>query len=167
MDEQMKLLTEWQKRIRKAQKAHYKDAERLKRNKLLLGIPTVILTSLISAGIFTSMSENGNIDTIFINPLFIGLISILATILASLQTFLNYSENKEKHLNAARRLSSLKKEVQQNIITIEKTTEILNQFIEEVRIKWEEIINEAPLISPSNFERFFKKENNSKSKIKK
>ncbi|MDH7445653.1 SLATT domain-containing protein [Aquimarina sp. 2201CG14-23] len=162
MEEQMRLLQEWQQRIRKSQKAHYQDAERLKRNKLYLGIPTVILTSLVSAGVFTSMNDSG--DTIQVNPLFIGLISVLATILVSLQTFLNYAENKEKHLNAARRLSSLKKEVQQNIITIEKTTETLNVFIEEVRLKWEEIINEAPLISSANFDRFFRKKNTTKNK---
>lgn len=160
MEQQMKLLEEWQKRIRKAQKAHYKDAERLKRNKLFLGIPTVILTSLVTAGVFTSMNEN--IEVIRINPLVIGLISVIATILASLQTFLNYSENKEKHLNAARRLSSLKKEVQQNIVTIEKTPETLNGFIDEVRIKWEEIINEAPLISSSIFDRYFRTKKKSK-----
>lgn len=162
MEEQMKLLSEWQKRIRKSQKAHYKDAERLKKNKLYLGIPTVILTSLVSVGVFTSISESQHSGFIEVNPLLVGLISVIATVLASLQTFLNYSENKEKHLNAARRLSSLKKEVQQNIVTIEKTPERLNLFIEEVRVKWEEIINEAPLISPSNFNRFFQKKNDSK-----
>ncbi len=124
MQEQMKLLEEWQKRIRKAQKAQYKDAERLKRNKLYLGIPTVVLASIVSAGVFTSTSEGHN-QLVQIDPLVIGFISMVAAILASLQTFLNYSENKEKHLNAARRLSSLKKEVQQNIITLEKTPKIL------------------------------------------
>ncbi len=163
----MKLLVEWQKRIRKSQKAHYKDAERLKKNKLYLGIPTVILTSLVSAGVFTSISETEYSGSIDINPLLVGLISVIATVLVSLQTFLNYSEKKEKHLNAARRLSSLKKEVQQNIVTLEKTPESLNQFIHEIRIKWEEIINEAPLISPSNFNRFFRKKNNSKNEIQK
>ena len=157
MEKQMKLLEEWQKRIRKSQKAHYKDAERLKRNKLLLGIPTVVLTSIVSAGVFTSISDGSYSGNIEINPLIIGLLSVLVTILASLQTFLNYSEKKEKHLNAARRLSSLKKEVQQNMVTIEKTPEYLNQFIEEVRMKWEEIINEAPLVSSSNFKKFFTK----------
>jgi hypothetical protein len=163
MQEQMKLLEGWQKRIRKSQKAHYKDAERLKRNKLYLGIPTVILTSLVTAGVLTSVVESQN-GLIKVDPLLIGLISMLATIFASLQTFLNYSENKEKHLNAARRLSSLKKEVQQNIVTLEKTPESLNLFIEEVRIKWEEIINEAPLVSASNFDRFFNRKNRTKSK---
>ena len=165
VEEKLKLLSEWKKRIRKSQKAHYKDAERLKRHKLYLGIPTVILTSLVTAGVFTSISETEYTASIDINPLLVGLISVIATILASLQTFLNYSENKEKHLNAARRLSSLKKEVQQNIITIEKTPERLNQFIDYVRIKWEEIINEAPLISSSNFDRFFRKKNNSKNEV--
>ncbi len=44
MEAQLKLLEEWRKRKRTSQKAHYKDAERLKRNKLLLGVPTVSLT---------------------------------------------------------------------------------------------------------------------------
>jgi len=162
MQEQLKLLEDWQRRIRKAQKAHYKDAERFNRYKLYLGIPTVVLTSLVSAGIFTSL--DGTHESIELDPLLIGLISVVATILASLQTFLNYSENKEKHLNAARRLSSLKKEVQQNIITLNKTPATLNIFIEEVRLKWEEIINEAPLVSRRNFKRFFGKKNESKNK---
>ena len=65
-------------------------------------------------------------------------------------------------MNAARKLSSLKKEVQQNLITLEKSDEVYNEFILYVRTKWDEIINEAPLISKSNFMNFFEKKKNKK-----
>jgi hypothetical protein len=161
MEEKVKLLEEWKKRIRNAQKAHYKDAEKLKRNKMLLGLPTVILTTVVGTSVFASINQSSDYDNTYY-PIVVGILSITAAILASLQTFLNYSEKSEKHLNAARKLSSLKKEVQQNLITLEKSDEVYNEFILYVRTKWDEIINEAPLISKSNFMNFFEKKKNKK-----
>ncbi|MDY8135695.1 SLATT domain-containing protein [Aquimarina sp. 2201CG5-10] len=162
MEEKIELLEEWYKRIRNAQRGHYKDAEGLKRNKKLLGLPTVILSTLVGTSVFASLADSSSTGGMYIHPIIIGMLSLLAAIFASLQTFLNYSEKSEKHLNAARKLSSLKKEIQQNLITLERTPENLNEFIIYIRKKWDEIINEAPLISRNNFSKFF--ENKKKPK---
>ncbi|WP_282014041.1 SLATT domain-containing protein [Marinifilum flexuosum] len=161
MEEKTNLLRNWKKRIKKAQKAHYKDAHRLKRNKMLIGIPTVVLTTLVGTGIFASLENSGPEDIVYIHPVVLGILSLFASILASLQTFLNYSEKSEKHLGAARKLSSLKKEIQHNLITIEQSSIEMNEFIQHVREKWDEIINEAPLVSEKNRLLYYeKKESN-------
>ncbi len=164
MEEKINLLKNWKKRIKKAQRAHYKDAHRLKRNKKLIGIPTVILTTIVGTGIFASLQNSSPHDTIYIHPIILGVLSLFASILASLQTFLNYSEKSEKHLNAARKLSSLKKEIQHNLVTLKDYPAEIDEFIQKIREKWEDIINEAPLVSNKNRVQYFEKNNNGKDK---
>lgn len=165
MEEKIILLKKWKKRIKKAQKAHYDDAHRLARNRKILGVPTVILTTLVGTAIFANLKNSHTEDEVYTYYIILGLLSISASILASLQTFLNYSEKSEKHLNAARRLSSLKKEIQHNVITLNESPERINEFLNYIREKWDEIINEAPLVSNKNAILFYK--NKKKKKLSK
>ena len=82
-----KLLEEWRNRAYAAQSAHYLMAERFTRWNYLLGIPVVILSSVVGTAIFSNL--DGRIK--FGNWI-IGSVSILAAILSSLQTFLRLSE---------------------------------------------------------------------------
>lgn len=149
----IQLLKDWYVRIRIAQKGHYQDASQLKRRNRLLGIPVVILTTIVGAGVFASIEKDPSIYA----QLATGLLSLLAATLASLQTFLNYAEKSEKHLNAARKLSGLKKEIEETLIIQMDDKERIMEFVPYVRKIWEEITNEAPLISEKNFKTNFEK----------
>ncbi|OAB78187.1 SLATT domain-containing protein [Cochleicola gelatinilyticus] len=164
MEEKIDLLKKWKKRIKKAQRAHYKDAHRLKRHKMLIGIPTIIFTTLVSTGIIASLESSNPGDAEYFHPIILGCLGLCASILASLQTFLNFSEKSEKHLNAARKLSSLKKEVQHHLIILKESPDTINDFIQHVREKWDEIINEAPLVSKRNALLYYHKDEQKRNK---
>ena len=82
---------------------------------------------------------------------------MLAAALASLQTFLNYSEQSAKHLDAATKLSSLKKEIEEKIVFFEYSEEGIEKYIQGLRERWTQITNEAPLISKQSYEKSFEK----------
>jgi hypothetical protein len=70
-----------------------------------LGIPAVTLSAVAGATIFASVGSDLNLFAV----IGVGLISLLAAVLAALQTFLGYSERAEKHRVAATRYNDLKR----------------------------------------------------------
>jgi len=153
-EQKLELLHNWYRRIRIAQAGHYDDAGRLKRLHLLLGIPVVILSAIVGTGVFASLAEENPSITLRI---VLGITSILAAALASLQTFLNYAEQSARHLDAATKLSSLKKEIEANLVLIPPDSEALDEFIKTVHMKWDTVTTEAPLLSEKAFSGNFKK----------
>jgi ABC-type multidrug transport system fused ATPase/permease subunit len=150
MEEKIKLLDNWYRRIRRAQRGHYVDAARLKNKNLYFGIPVVILSTVVGAFSFIETKEANMTISI---GLAVGFLSISAAVLASLQTFLNFSEKSQQHLVAARQLSSLKKEIEENRILNAHDEKKIDEFINYTRSTWNEITNEAPLISTKVFEK--------------
>ena len=69
--------------------AHYLDAETYKRRNLKLGVTVTILMAVVVTSIFGTLSQNDKIVWLVIAT---GTISVLASILSALQTFLKFSE---------------------------------------------------------------------------
>lgn len=153
-EQKLDLLHKWYKRIRIAQAGHYQDAGRLKRLHLLLGIPVVVLSAIVGTGVFASLAEE-NLSVSW--RIMLGLTSILAAALASLQTFLNYAEQSARHLDAATKLSALKKEIEANLALISPGSEAFDEFIKATHRQWAAITAEAPLLSEKAFTHNFKK----------
>ncbi|MBD1913483.1 MULTISPECIES: SLATT domain-containing protein [unclassified Leptolyngbya] len=153
-EEKFDLLHKWYKRIRIAQAGHYQDARRLKQLHLLLGIPVVVLSAVVGTGVFASLTEENLSVTLRI---FLGLTSILAAALASLQTFLNYAEQSARHLDAATKLSALKKEMEANLVLLSPESETFDEFIKTTHNKWAAVTAEAPLLSEKAFTHNFRK----------
>lgn len=143
----IRLLEKWRKRIRAAHKAHYADACKLDKKHMKLGIIVVSLSTLVSTSSFGYFyMENDNI-TIQVVAF---LLSFAATILAALQTFLNYNEKRTAHIIASTQLSSLKKRIEE-VSTVEKDYKKLTMFIHEVRYEWDMITKIAPLLTQKAF----------------
>ena len=143
----LRLLKNWHIRIRATHKGHYKDAAALMVRQRILGISVVLLTSFVGTGLFVSLTTSAlNENYVLIG----GLISATASILAALQTYLNYPERQTTHLIAATQLSSLKKRIEEKLATEEDVHE-LKVFIREIRVEWNTITSGAPLMSEKNF----------------
>jgi hypothetical protein len=97
--EQSKLLADWGHRANAAQHAHYFLAARLKRSNLWLGIPTVVLSAVVGTSLFATLAQEGGSFPLTLRVV-IGTLSVLAAVLAALQTFLRFSERSEKHVVA-------------------------------------------------------------------
>jgi len=92
-EEAEKLLTDWFRRARESQYIHYECGVRFSRLNYFLGIPAIVLSTAVGTAVFASL-ETSATGT---QKIFVGLISIVAAVLASLQTFLRFSERAEAH----------------------------------------------------------------------
>jgi hypothetical protein len=104
MDE---LLQDWRNRVYAAQSAYYETAEKLHRQNYWLGIPVIVVSSVVGTAIFADWSKDGTLKWI------VGSVSIAAAILASLQTFLKFGENATLHGNAADWFAAIRRDIDQ------------------------------------------------------
>lgn len=98
-----KLLQEWHKRVYAAQTAYYEEAEKLRRRNYQLGIPVVVVSSLVGTAVFSDVGYKW----------LVGSISILAAVMASLQTFLKFGEGATLHGAAADWFSAIRRDIEE------------------------------------------------------
>ena len=101
------LLSNWQHRAAVTQEAHYARSTRLATFNVWLGVPVVALTTFVATSVFATLTEDVRIEL----RIFVGTISALAAVLASLQTFLRFQERAEKHRASAELWASIRREI--------------------------------------------------------
>ena len=108
--EMERLLEEWHRRVYAAQSAYYLVAERLRRRHYYLGIPTVILASVTGTTIFAEVGH-GELSI----PVRLGAasVSILAAVLAGLQTFLRPAQGATEHGFAGDWFAAIRRDIEQ------------------------------------------------------
>lgn len=101
------LLNDWRSRVYASQSAYYSEAERLRRYHYLLGIPVVILSTAVGTSLVTS--PNG---APMLPNLVAGVLSGLAAIMASLQTFFRFGESAALHGSAADWYAAIRRDIE-------------------------------------------------------
>ena len=114
------LLKEWYVRIGIAQKAHQYSVESFEGRSRWLGIPTIVLTTIVGTSVFAALGKQG-VETWL--QIVVGLLSVGAAVLASLQTFLGYSERAERHRVAAAKYGALGRELETFLESPQHTTD--------------------------------------------
>jgi len=84
MNTQKELMQEWYRRVSVTQAAHYYSAGDFGSRKYFLGVPTVILTTLVGTSVFVTLQE----QPAYWVQVLVGLASVAAALLSGLQTFL-------------------------------------------------------------------------------
>jgi hypothetical protein len=137
------LLTRWLKRARESLFSHYTAAENCAKLNRRLGIPVLILTTIVGTSVFASLQQK--VDPIL--QILVGLISVAAAILSGLQTFLGFAERAEKHRMTAARYSALRREIE-FLLTFENNTKLHDpEHLDALRIKIDKLGEEAPSIT--------------------
>jgi len=103
------VLDDWYQRVVVTQRAHYLSADHFGRRKYWLGIPAVVLSTLVGTAVFATVQKQPELWL----QITVGLASVAAALLASLQTFLGYSERAEKHRIAGAKYGALGRELEQ------------------------------------------------------
>jgi hypothetical protein len=103
------LLLKWIRRARESQMSHYDMANLLGKRNRGLGVSVIAITSVIGTTAFLSMIATG-VSTLV--RIFVGLISALASVMASLQTFLRYAERAEEHRAAGARYGAIRRRLE-------------------------------------------------------
>ena len=102
------LLKNWHARVYAAQTAYYEVAERFRRRNYQMGIPVVIVSSLGGTAVFSDFGNKWSIG-----KWLVGSVSILAAVLASLQTFLKFGENATLHGAAADWFAAIRRDIEE------------------------------------------------------
>jgi hypothetical protein len=106
------LLEDWHRRVYAAQSAYYVMAERLRRRHYWLGVPTVILSSVVGTTMFAQLGDTHVSTTVRVLA---GAVSIGAAVLAGLQTFLKPSQAATEHGFAADWFAAIRRDIEELI----------------------------------------------------
>ena len=104
------LLSTWHRRMDACQHAYYLEAERYKRWHFWLGVPAVILSSIVGTAVFATLEKE---SLGIVTRVIIALVSIAAAVLAGLQTFLRLSEMSAAHAQAGDWYAAIKRDIEQ------------------------------------------------------
>jgi hypothetical protein len=109
MNSQSDLLNEWYRRVAVTQYAHYLSANQYGALKLCLGVPAIFLAAVVGTSVFATIEKQPDLWI----RVCVGLASVGAAVLTSLQTFLGYAERAEKHRVAGAKYGALGRELEQ------------------------------------------------------
>ncbi len=102
------LLTQWERRSRESQFCHYEAAKYFAGLNYVLGIPVVVLTCLVGTTVFATLEKSVTLPV----QVAVGSISVLAAVLAGLQTFLRFGERAEKHRSSGALYGSVRRRIE-------------------------------------------------------
>lgn len=103
------LVLEWTRRAREAQIRHYATADRLTGYGRRLGLAVIGITTITGTSAFLSLVATAVSPELRVA---IGMTSIGAAVLASLQTFLRYSERAELHRRAGAQYGAVRRRLE-------------------------------------------------------
>ncbi len=103
----VELLEDWHNRVYAAQAAHYASADRFRLLNYIVGIPSIIFSSVVGTAIFAGLEKNSTPSRL------VASVSILAAVLAGLQTFLRFSERATQHATAGDWFSAVRRDIEE------------------------------------------------------
>jgi hypothetical protein len=137
------LLRNWHSRVYAAQTAYYDVAEQFRRWNYRLGIPVVVVSSLVGAAV---LSDKGS-------KWLVGSVSILAALLASLQTFLKFGENATLHGAAGDWFAAIRRDIEEVLALPPEARGKPKSCLDSIRKE----MNKAGQKSPELSERLWKR----------
>ena len=150
--EQLALLRRWQRGTRVLQVAHILAANHSHRLNRLLGILVVMLTTIVGTSIFASIQ----LQTTIYAKIAVGLLSLAAAVLSSLQLFLRYDDMADSHKDAFARYGELRRELEQYIAFSPNNLNDLSTSIERLRTRWDSTDKESPPLPQNLHDRAIK-----------
>lgn len=132
---QLKMLKKWRARFKRAQIAQNDSGVLCQKLNYWVGIPVIVLATIAGALTFSDLSAQYKLVP--------GFISVLAAVLASIQTFLKFSEKADLHRLAGGHFGELKKEIE-FIINFPPEASVLDSKIDSIRQRSDQLTKESP-----------------------
>ena len=146
------LLRDWARRAGTSSDAHYRLASRLSRSNIRFGVPVVAMTTFVGTSVFATLQHHVNTGL----RVLVGMISVVAAVLASLQTFLRFGERSEKHRFAAEAWASLRREIDEMVAlhpTYLASRGDPKQYLDDLRRRMGEIAQQSPEMGEQGWRR--------------
>ena len=123
------LLERYRLRAHRMARAQYLACKRAQSVHNALGIPVVVLSTVVGTTIFSSLGGSPDSTLVIVA----GLVSLLAGSLAALQTFLGSAHRAEKHRAAAAGYGELKRELDVLAVQFRVTTPTADDALAQLR----------------------------------
>ncbi|MFY9824027.1 MAG: SLATT domain-containing protein [Thermoanaerobaculia bacterium] len=144
------ILKQWMGSLDLAQTAHYKTATQYESRHYQIGVPVVVMSTVVGTTVFTSLdgSHQGSLAI----SISVAVVSISAAVLAAIQTFFGYSVRAERHRVAAGRFGVLKRKIERILHFPMDEKEFKRLVLELVR-DWDELSKASPVVPQAIWER--------------
>lgn len=137
------LLVDWRNRANVTSNKHFEMANRLSFINLLLGIPVVVLTTVVGTSVFATLQESLDTRIRIIG----GILIVLAAALASLHTWLHLGEQVEKNRAAGEMWSALRREITEMLVLPPASVATRGgprKNLDDLRTRIDEVAAESP-----------------------
>jgi hypothetical protein len=140
---QKKIAEEWAKGLRLSQVCHLRAAALNKKRNKKIGIPVVVLSTIVGTSIFATLENN---PEIWIKAI-VGVMSITAAVLSALQSFLKHAETADRHAVAATKYGELRRKIEGIMPQLPMDKNEWKQFEGRFRKSWRGIDSTVPTYS--------------------
>jgi hypothetical protein len=154
-------LLDWECRCAAAVEVHFAVAEDLSRRNMLLGIPVVALSAIVGTSLFASVSGDGAAVGIAIAA---GTVSLIAGVLASVQTFLRFGERAEQHRVAAERWAAARREIEKVRSLPPEQVGDAKQLLDDIKARMDEAADKSPAMPKRRWSRALAKQERAPNK---
>jgi hypothetical protein len=151
------LLRHWQLRIHWVQIGHYETGRAFEKRHFWLGVPAVILSTIVGTAVFASLAKFADEESLLWPKIAVGLLSVVAAVLISLQTFLRYAEQAESHKTAGAKYAHLKQRLELLTTIPPDSDDKLKAELLSIEMEWEKVREESPNIPVKIWRRIEKK----------
>ena len=129
MPTKTEVMNDWYTRVVHHSKGHYLAAGRFQSARYWLGVPAVVLSTFVGTAVFAAMEKDASQYVQW----GAATASVLAAILAGLQTFLGYSERSEKHRIAGAKYGALGRQLEvMRSSSVDPSDESLQHFMDQL-----------------------------------
>ncbi len=146
---------DWRRRVHAAASAYYKRSGQLRVLNYLLGIPVVVVTTLVGTTAFSSLDQTVTTG----KGVFVGGLSVLAAVLASLQTFLRPGERAILYGQAGDWYSAMRREMEEYLTLPPEDRDPPREFLDSIRKEWNKANQRAPELGQGLWETFARRFN--------
>lgn len=146
------LLADWFRRVRQNQNIHYECATWYARWNYFLGIPAIILSTGVGTAVFASLELAATGE----QRIIVGIVSLVAAILTSLQTFLRFSERGDQHRMAASEYGAIRRTLEYIKTFPPNEDEAIRSAFNDIRKQMDELSKVSPAV-PSILKSHFAK----------
>lgn len=147
------VLNRWERRARESQYAHYEAAKALDSANFRLGIPVTVLSMLVGTTIYATLQKQVDIRV----QVMVGAISVLAAILAGVQTFLRFGERAEKHRSTAASYGEVRRSIEVTTTLPFQLRPPVGEYLSQTEKKLNDLARAAPNVSDQIFARGLRK----------
>jgi hypothetical protein len=135
------LLEDWRSRVYAAQAAHYGAADIFRLLNYVVGVPAVVFASMVGTALFAGLEKDSG------RTMLVASASILAAVLAGLQTFLRFAERAAHHATAGDWYSAIRRDIEQTLTLPVEVRGKPKDCLDKIRKEMNRASQDAPELS--------------------